>query len=282
MGDPNRMQWIAAHWFELATTALLAVIAINTLDSRWNNATIVEQLNDIIRRFSWLSQAERRIPPRLEFIGRQPAWEDAMSSNESTAGCETVLTATPGESASLDEERGTARAALHSDIECVLPNLRRFARSLTHDAVDADDLVQECLARALGKLQLWKVGTDLRAWLFSILHNEYVSQIRPAARQGTIVDWSQYQPSLTCAPGQIDPLEIRDLVRALTSLPEEQRTAVLMIGLAKGDYYEVASACKVPVGTIRSRRSRGRKTLRALMSVAPLEPHIANRCATTA
>jgi RNA polymerase sigma-70 factor, ECF subfamily len=205
-----------------------------------------------------------------------------MSSNETTAGCETVLTAMPGEPASLDEERDTAQSALHRDIECVLPNLRRYARSLTHDAVDADDLVQECLARALGKLQLWKVGTDLRAWLFRILHNEHVSQIRRAARQGTAVDWSEYESTLTCAPGQIEQLEIRDLVRALTSLPEEQRTAVLMIGLAKGDYYEVASACKVPVGTIRSRLSRGRKTLRALMSVAPLEPHIANRSARTA
>jgi RNA polymerase sigma-70 factor (ECF subfamily) len=205
-----------------------------------------------------------------------------MNSNETTAGCVTAVPAMPGEPASLDEERDTAQSALHRDIECVLPNLRRYARSLTHDAVDADDLVQDCLARALGKLHLWKVGTDLRAWLFRILHNEYVSQIRRAARQGTAVDWSEYESTLTCAPGQIEHLEIRDLVRALTSLPEEQRTVVLMIGLAKGDYYEVASACKVPVGTIRSRLSRGRKTIRALMSVVPLEPHIANRCAGTA
>ena len=186
-----------------------------------------------------------------------------------------------GSSVSFDEGVDAAQAVLHREIECVLPNLRRFARSLTHDAVDAVDLVQECLARALGKLQLWKVGTDLRAWLFRILHNEYVSQIRRAARQGTAVDWSEYESSLTYAPDQIDHLEIRDLVRALTSLPEEQRTAVLMISLTS-DYYEAAAACKVPVGTIRSRLSRGRKTLRALMSVAPLEPHITNRCARPA
>jgi RNA polymerase sigma-70 factor (ECF subfamily) len=204
-----------------------------------------------------------------------------MSSSEKTAGCEMVLTAAPGEPASLDEERDTAEAVLHRDIECVLPNLRRYARRLTHDAVEADDLVQECLARAFGKLHLWKVGTDLRAWLLRILHNEYVNQIRRAARHGTAVDWSEYESSLTYAPDQIDHLEIRDLVRALTSLPEEQRTAVLMISLTS-DYYEAAAACKVPVGTIRSRLSRGRKTLRALMCVAPLEPHIANRCARTA
>ena len=204
-----------------------------------------------------------------------------MSSSEKTAGCEMVPTAARGEPASFDEVRDTAQAELHRDIERVLPNLRRYARSLTHDAVDADDLVQECLARALGKLHLWKVGTDLRAWLLRILHNEYVNQIRRAARQGTAVDWCEYESTLTCAPRQIEQLEIRDLVRALTSLPEEQRTAVLMISLTS-DYYEAASACKVPVGTIRSRLSRGRKTLRALMSVAPLEPHIANRSARAA
>jgi RNA polymerase sigma-70 factor, ECF subfamily len=171
---------------------------------------------------------------------------------------------------------------LHRDIECVLPNLRRYARSLTHDAVDADDLVQESLTRALGKLHLWKVGTDLRAWLFRILHNEYASQIRRAARRGTTVDWSQYESSLTCAPDQIEHLEIRDLARALRSLPEEQREAVLMIGLTDDDYYGVAAACKVPVGTIRSRLSRGRKALRAMTAMAPFPRPIADRCAETA
>jgi len=202
-----------------------------------------------------------------------------MSSSEKTAGCEMVLTAAPGEPASLDEERDAAQAVLHRDIERVLPNLRRYARSLTRDVVDADDLVQECLARALGKLHLWKGGTGFKAWLIRILNNEYVFLC--AARQGTTIGWNQYESSLTCAPDQIGHLEIRDLVRALKSLPEQQRTAVLMISLTS-DYYEATSACKVPVGTIRSRLSRGRKTLRALMSVAPLEPHIANRCARTA
>ncbi len=116
-----------------------------------------------------------------------------MRSGEKTAGYEMVLTAAPGEPVNLDEEPDTAQAVLHRDIEFVLPKLRRYARSLTRDAVDADDLVQECLARALGKLHLWTVGTDLRAWLFRILHNEYVSQIRRAARQGTAVDWCEYE-----------------------------------------------------------------------------------------
>jgi RNA polymerase sigma-70 factor, ECF subfamily len=104
---------------------------------------------------------------------------------------------------------------------------------------------RKCLARALGKLQLWKVGTDLRAWLLRILHNEYVNQIRRAARKGTPVDWNEYESTLTCAPGQIEHLEIRDLVRALKSLPEEQRNAVLMISLTS-DYYEAAWRAKSP------------------------------------
>src|SRR6266567_3509240 len=176
-----------------------------------------------------------------------------MSGNRTMAVCAMMLRSADGSSVSFDEGVDAAQAVLHRDIECVLPNLRRFAGSLTHDAVDAVDLVQECLARALGKLQLWKVGTDLRAWLFRILHNEYVSQIRRAARQGTAVDWSEYKSTLTCAPGQIEHLEIRDLVQALTSLPEEQRTAVLMIGLAKGDYYVSLRRAPRP-GRIKQRR----------------------------
>jgi RNA polymerase sigma-70 factor, ECF subfamily len=202
-----------------------------------------------------------------------------MASNESMTGCEPV--SSPLAPASLSDEPDTAQTVLHRDIECVLPNLRRYARRLTHDDVDADDLVQECIARALGKLHLWKAGTDLRAWLFSILHNEYVSQIRRAARRGTAVDWGEYGSTLTCAPNQIEHLEIRELVRALQSLPKEQRDAVLMISLTS-DYYEAASACTVPVGTIRSRLSRGRKALRAMTGAASGEPRMANGCAGTA
>ena len=202
-----------------------------------------------------------------------------MSSSETTSDCETVPRAAHEKPASLDEQRDPAKAALHRDIECLLPNLRRFARSLTHDAVDTDDLVQECVARALGKLHLWKVGSDLRAWLFSILHNEYVGQIRRAARRRIAVDWGDYELTLTCAPAQLEHLEIRDLVRALKSLPEGQREAVLMIGLTHDNYYEVAAACKVPVGTLRSRLSRGRKALREMMGMPPVQRPIANRCA---
>src|SRR6266568_3098259 len=132
-----------------------------------------------------------------------------MNGNRTMAGCEMMPRSAAGGSVSFDEGVDAAQAVLHRDIECVLPNLRRFARSLTHDAVDADDLVQECLARALGKLQLWKVGTDLRACLLRLLHNPSVSQIRRAAPQGTAVEWSEYESTFTRAPGEIEHLETR-------------------------------------------------------------------------
>ena len=78
-------------------------------------------------------------------------------------------------------------ADIHRSIEVEIPRLRRYARALTRDVVAADDLVQDCLARALGKLHLWEEGTDLRAWLFTILHNQYVNQVRRAVREGAAV-----------------------------------------------------------------------------------------------
>lgn len=174
---------------------------------------------------------------------------------------ELAVTSVPlRDSAIFDGERRAAEAILHRDIEAILPKLRRYARRLTRDVVDADDLVQECLARALAKIHLWQAGTDLRAWLFSILHNQYVSQVRRSTWESTSVEWSACAPALTCAPGQIDHLEFRELERAIKSLPEQQRTAVLLISLTRRNYYEVAAACDVPVGTIRSRLARGRKT----------------------
>jgi RNA polymerase sigma factor (sigma-70 family) len=169
------------------------------------------------------------------------------------SGRETTVASVPGDNATFDEDPGAAKPVLHRDIEAHLPNLRRYARSPTHDAVAADDLVQECVARALAKVHLWRAGTDLTAWLVVILHNQYFSQVRRATREGIMVEWADCAPALTCAPQQIERLELRDLERAITSLSEEQRTAVLLIGLTRVNYHEIASASGVPVGTIRSR-----------------------------
>jgi len=133
----------------------------------------------------------------------------------------------------------------------------------------ADDLVQDCLARALGKLHLWQEGTDLRAWLFTILHNQYVNQVRRAVREGAAVGLSETEPLLTRAPGQGRRLELRDLQRAMSKLPEEQRSVILLVGLEGMRYEEVAEILDVPVGTVRSRLSRGRESLRRLMGMVP-------------
>jgi RNA polymerase sigma-70 factor (ECF subfamily) len=158
---------------------------------------------------------------------------------------------------------------IHQSIEAEIPRLRRYARALARDVAAADDLVQDCLARALGKLHLWQEGTDLRAWLFTILHNQYVNQVRRAVREGAAVGLSETEPMLTRAPHQGRSLELRDLERAIAKLPEEQRSVILLVGLEGMRYEEVAEILDVPVGTVRSRLSRGRDALRRLMGIVP-------------
>jgi RNA polymerase sigma-70 factor (ECF subfamily) len=162
-------------------------------------------------------------------------------------------------------------ADTHHDIETEIPRLRRYARALTRDVVSADDLVQDCLTRALGKLHLWQQGSDLRAWLFTILHNQYVNHIRRAVREGAAVTLNETEPMLSRAPQQGKRLELRDLERAIAQLPEEQRSVILLVGLEGMRYEEVAAVLDVPVGTIRSRLSRGREALRKLTGAVPDE-----------
>jgi RNA polymerase sigma-70 factor, ECF subfamily len=159
----------------------------------------------------------------------------------------------------------------YRQIEAEIPRLRRYARALTRDTAAADDLVQDCLTRALGKLHLWQRGTDLRAWLFTILHNQYVNYVRRSVREGAAVGLNDSEPLLTLAPHQGHRLELRDLERAIAKLPEDQRSAVLLVGLEGMRYHEVAAVLEVPVGTIRSRLSRGRETLRKLVGIRPDE-----------
>jgi RNA polymerase sigma-70 factor (ECF subfamily) len=162
-------------------------------------------------------------------------------------------------------------ADTHRDIEAEIPRLRRYARALTRDAVSADDLVQDPLTRALGKMHLWQEGSDLRAWLFTILHNQYVNHIRRAVREGAAVALNETEPMLSRAPQQARRLELRDLERAMAQLAEEQRSVILLVGLEGMRYEEVAVILDVPVGTIRSRLSRGREALRRLTGAVPDE-----------
>src|SRR6476646_4180777 len=102
-----------------------------------------------------------------------------------------------------------------------IPRLRRYARALTRDAARADDLVQSCLVRAIAKQHLWEPGTDLRAWLFTILHNQHVNDVRRSVREGTTVELGE-APQLTVQSNAVPTLELRDLERALGKLATEQ------------------------------------------------------------
>ena len=145
-------------------------------------------------------------------------------------------------------------------LETEIPRLRRYARALTRDASRADDLVQSCLLRAIAKQHLWQAGTDLRAWLFTILHNQNVNDVRRSTREGAAVPVEDVAPVLT-APSNVEAsLQLRDLDRAIASLPEEQRQVILLVGLEQMRYEEVAKILGIPVGTVRSRLSRGRAT----------------------
>jgi RNA polymerase sigma-70 factor (ECF subfamily) len=148
------------------------------------------------------------------------------------------------------------------------PNLRLYARKLTRNDADAADLVQEIAARALAKQDKWQPGTDLPAWLFTMLHHQFVSSVKENAR-GNFVDIDSVtalrSAAMVVTGNQTARLELRDLRRALNGLPKKQREAVLLIGSEGLDYETAARVVGVPVGAIRSRLSRGRKNLRQWM-----------------
>jgi RNA polymerase sigma-70 factor (ECF subfamily) len=164
-------------------------------------------------------------------------------------------------------QKGTSMTAFTELLEAEIPKLRRYARALARDAVRADDLVQNALLRAIAKQHLWQPGTDLRAWLFTILHHQNVNDVRRSLREGDRVAVENVAPTLATVSDPTAALQIRDLERAIAALPEEQRQVLLLVGLEGMRYEEVATILEIPVGTVRSRLSRGRETLRRLMDM---------------
>jgi len=152
-------------------------------------------------------------------------------------------------------------------VERELPRLRRYARALTRSADRADDLVQETLLRAISKSHLWQTGTDIRAWLFTIMHNHYVNMVRRAMRDEATVDIEQMSSSLVAVTDPTASSQLRELDQALARLPGEQREVILLVGLEGMSYETAANVLSVPVGTVRSRLSRGRDALRRLMGL---------------
>src|SRR6478752_9087037 len=152
-------------------------------------------------------------------------------------------------------------------VEREIPRLRRYARALTRSADRADDLVQETLLRAISKSHLWQIGTDIRAWLFTIMHNHYVNMVRRAIRDEATIDIEQMSSSLVAITDPTASSQLRELERALACLPGEQREVILLVGLEGMSYETAAQVLGVPVGTVRSRLSRGRDALRRLMDM---------------
>ncbi len=149
----------------------------------------------------------------------------------------------------------------------LIPRLRRYARALVGDRATADDLVQDTLERAWAKLHLYRRGTDLRAWLFTVMHNVHVNRVRASRPTDTLED---EMPELAQRAAQGDGLLVRDLDRGIALLPAEQRAVLLLVTLEEMSYEQVARTLGIPIGTVMSRLSRAREKLRALMQGQPV------------
>ena len=150
------------------------------------------------------------------------------------------------------------------EMVALVPQMHTFARSLCRDGVRADDLVQEALARALANIERFRPGTNLKAWLFTIVRNEHYSQLRRRKFEAHGVD-TDLLPEPSVPPDHDGDLELRDLNRALSQLSAGQRTALILVSASGFSYEEAAKICGCAVGTIKSRVARARDTLLAIL-----------------
>lgn len=157
-------------------------------------------------------------------------------------------------------------------VEACVPALRRYARALTRDADQADDLVQDCLERAIARRGLFRPTGPVRAWLFTILLNLYRNGLRATRRRGRMVDL-ELAPERAVPPPQPGHIALAELARAIDTLPLEQKEALLLVALEGLPYQEAADILKVPLGTLMSRLGRARAALR-VMTGTPSEPHL--------
>lgn len=148
----------------------------------------------------------------------------------------------------------------------LIPALRRYARSFAKDKSTADDLVQDTLERAVSRWYQRRTDGDVRAWVFSILHNLAISRLRQAARRGQHLPLDDARECDVAVPfAQEDGLRGRDILAALSQLPEDQRSVLLLVSVEDVSYAQVARILDVPIGTVMSRLARARSRLRKLM-----------------
>ena len=153
-----------------------------------------------------------------------------------------------------------------AEVEALIPRLRRFARALTGSREAAEDLTQDTLERAWAKRELWQAGTNLRAWLFAVMHNVFVNgtrRVRPTESLDALAEVGAERADDSAAAESA--LAMRQLREALLRLPDDQRQVVLLVGLEQLSYAEAAEVLGVPIGTVMSRLSRGRERLRQLL-----------------
>ena len=167
----------------------------------------------------------------------------------------------------MDVQQSRAAAAtpdLRTQVLELLPALRAFARSLTRNRTEADDLVQETFLKALSNIDKFDPGTNLRAWLFTILRNTYYTEIRKRRRESDGLS-SLAQQDSNMGPGQEWSVTLSSLKEALEMLPSDQREALVLVGAAGLSYEEAAEVCNCALGTIKSRVNRARAKLLSLM-----------------
>lgn len=150
------------------------------------------------------------------------------------------------------------------EIEGSVPALRRYARALTHNADLADDLVQDCLERAIRKNRLWRPSGPLQAWLFKVLLNVYRNDLRRRRRALDTASLSSMAVEPHMPSASPSRLAFADTARAMQALPPEQREALLLIALEGMSYSEAAGVLEIPLGTLMSRLARARAALRSL------------------
>jgi RNA polymerase sigma-70 factor, ECF subfamily len=154
---------------------------------------------------------------------------------------------------------------VYDEIVETIPHLRRYALRLCRNPTAADDLVQESIVRALTKSQLFTTGSNLRAWVFTIMHNVFVSSLRRGRQIELPMDPDMVAARIVVQPTQELTLEVNALIKAMKGIHESQRDAVLMAGYDGMTYENIAAHLSIPVGTIKSRVSRGRAALRVAM-----------------
>jgi len=164
-------------------------------------------------------------------------------------------------------DRAPARPAEDDDafkqgLVQLIPHLRAFARTLTGDPTAADDLAQDAMMKAWDARASFQLGTNMKAWTFMILRNQFYSDKRRSWRQ-TQLDQEAAERTLVAVDDPSAPLALDELRRALNTLPDEQREALVLVGAGGFAYEEAASICGCAVGTVKSRVSRARRALQA-------------------